>query len=119
MRIENEKERLDQLLQAIQRIISGDRTQMIKVSDTDDDLLPIEVGLNVLIKDINYLIQEHESEVKQLQSVITQRDETKKLLEEKVTEFEKAFRLIVDREMKMSQLKAEVDRLKRELAIKK
>ena len=95
MQIENEQERLQNLLTAMQAVVSGDFSKQLKTHDKEDDFLKIETGFNLMMQDLEKLQGEND---------------------DKIDELKKVLKSMVGRELKMSDLKDEIENLEKLLA---
>ena len=71
----SEKERINEMIEAIMKVARGDYSVQIKLSDKNDDLDSLAMGLNMMIDDLRTLIIERkraDEEIRKLSSAVEQ-----------------------------------------------
>ena len=91
----SENDRINETIDAVMRIARGDYSVHIETSDKNDELDSLAVGINMMIEDIKDNVKELE--------------EARETLYERVEELEKFKKVTIDRELKMIEMKKEVD----------
>jgi HAMP domain-containing protein len=97
--------RLEQLSPLLQDYALGDFSKTIQVPDEEDEFTELLVGLNLMV----------EERTNELQQEITERARAEQELKQKMEELQRFNRLAVGRELRMVELKQEVNELAEEL----
>ena len=93
----SEKDRVNEMIDAVVRVARGDYSVQIECSGRNDDLDSLAIGINMMTNDI-------ERDVIELK-------QAEKKLEGKMESLEKFANVTVDRELRMVEMKKEVDEL--------
>lgn len=129
--------RLEKLIPIFQMIANGDFSPEIKIPRKEDEFTPLIIALNMLLDDLRFLDKENkkkaaelekgkselgikvEERTKELKDLTRQLEEKVKErtreLEQKVGQLEGFEKITVDRELKMIELKKEIEKIKKQL----
>ena len=107
----NEEQRIQNMFTVIQVVVTGDFSQRIGVI-VDDELAPLEVGINLMVDGLEELERENSQRAVILGRVLSKHKQAVLSLEEKIEEFEKFEKSVVKRELKIEKLKKEIAELK-------
>lgn len=100
--------RLEEMVPIFQKIANGDFTSEVSIPEKEDEFTPIIISLSMLLDDLKFLDKENKSKTEEL-------EKSKKNLETKVEQLENFQRIIVGRELKMIELKEEIQRTSKRL----
>jgi rsbT co-antagonist protein RsbR len=68
MTIANQKERLEQVIDALARATCQDYSHRVPVQDVDDELLELEVGVNMLLEDLEKVSRQNAEALAEIES---------------------------------------------------
>jgi hypothetical protein len=115
MHITNQKERFKKLLHGIQTVVSGSIPDQIEVGETEDDVLPLEVGFNLLVKDLKQLQQENEQRLNELKSKAADHNNMVAQIKSTIQEMEDILQSREERRSKEARIASKVEQLKSQL----
>jgi methyl-accepting chemotaxis protein len=129
--------RLEELIPIFQKIAAGDFSVKIEIPEKEDEFTPLIAALSMVLDDLKFLDKENrekkqelEEGKKELEKKVEERtEELKKLaegledkikqrtveLQEKVEELEKFQKISIGRELKMIEMKNDIEALKKEI----
>lgn len=118
-----EKDRIDELIQAVMKVAKGDYSAYVELSENNDELDSLAMGLNMMVDDIRTSVERvekaHEMRIKSESAAAADRGRAElaerfaKELETKVKALEDFHDLAVGRELKMKKMEKEMEELKR------
>jgi len=114
------KKRLDEIMPIMQKIAMGDFSTSIPVPEKEDEFTAHLIALNFMIDDLRDIVEENTKQAeelkklnKNLEAEVAKRTAD---LKKKVEELERFNKIVVDRELKMIELKKENEELKKQVA---
>jgi len=107
--------RLDKMLSVLQAVAAGDFSQQIEVATADDELASLEVGVNLMVDDLQVLGKENTKKTEALEMALKKEEKTRLALEEKLADLRRFQKVTVGRELRMVELKDEVEKLEKVL----
>lgn len=103
-----EDKRIDQIINSIEKIARGDYSVLVELSDKNDEIDSIAIGINMLVEEIK-------SRIEDLREANEKLKEAKNDQDKKIHQLEVFQKATVDRELKMRELKETIEKLEEKI----
>lgn len=113
-------ERLEEAIKPLQKAAVGDFSELLEIPEREDEFTPLFVAINLMIEDLRELQEIKDKNEKRLAAAAEKLEKTVEKrtaeLEEKVQDLEKVQDVLTGRELKMVELKKEIEKLRKNAA---